>query len=66
VQPHPRFVLAEQLCHIDALEESIERIGAEIAQRLAPQEEIVTRLQMIPGVGRRTAEGLPAEIGDRQ
>jgi transposase len=63
VQPHQRFVLAEQLCHIDALEESIERIGTEIAQRLAPQEETVTRLQTIPGVGRRTAEGLLAEIG---
>jgi transposase len=63
VRPHQRFLLAEQLCHLDALDESIERVGAEIARRLEPREEEIARLQTIPGVGRRSAEALVAEIG---
>ena len=63
VRPHQRFLLAEQLCHLDALDEAIERVGAEIARRLEPHEEEIARLQTIPGVGRRSAEALVAEIG---
>jgi transposase len=61
--PHQRFLLREQLGHIEALEASLERISAEIAQRLAADEEVVTRLDGIPGVGRRIAEVLVAEVG---
>ena len=32
---HQRFLLTEQLCHIDALEEGIARVSAEIAERSA-------------------------------
>jgi transposase len=60
---HQRFMLAEQLAHVDFLDTAIERLGAEIASRLQPVEEVVERLQAIPGVGRRTAELLVAEIG---
>jgi transposase len=38
-QPHQRFLTAEQLALIDYLEERIERISAEIAQRLGPPPE---------------------------
>jgi transposase len=61
--PHQRFLLAEQLRHIDALDASLERVSAEIAERLRPQEEALDRLDGIPGVGRRIAEILLAEIG---
>ncbi len=60
---HQRFLLAEQLCHIDTLDESIARVSAEIAERLRPFEAELARLDGIPGVGRRTAEVLLAEIG---
>lgn len=63
VRSHHRFLLAEQLCHIDALEESIERLSGEIAERLRPFEREIALLDSIPGVGRRTAEALLAEIG---
>jgi transposase len=63
VRPHQRFLLAEQLCHIDALDESIERVSAEIAERVRAVEPEIARLDSIPGVGRRTAEILVAEIG---
>src|SRR5262249_13118218 len=60
---HHRFLIAQQLAHIDFLDASLERVGAEIAERLRPVEPALERLQTIPGVGRRTAEVLLAEIG---
>src|SRR5204863_141794 len=38
-QPHQRFLTAEQLALIDYLEERIERISGEIAQRVGPPPE---------------------------
>jgi transposase len=61
--PHQRFLLAEQLLHIDTLDEAIERVSAEIAERVQPFESAIQRLDAVPGVGRRTAEALVAEIG---
>jgi transposase len=63
VGAHHRFLLAEQLCHVDALDASITRLSQEIAERLRPFEAELARLQTIPGVGRRGAEVLLAEIG---
>jgi transposase len=63
VAPHQRFLLAQQLAHLDYLDEAIERVSAEVAERLRPVEAAVERLDTIPGVGRRTAEILLAEIG---
>ncbi len=60
---HQRFLLAEQLAHIDHLDASIDRLSTEIAVRLRPAEERLARLETIPGVGRRTVELLVAEIG---
>ncbi len=63
VKPHHRFLLVEQLSQIDYLEQAIDRVSAEIAQRLEPFDTHLQRLDTIPGVGRRTAEILLAEIG---
>jgi transposase len=60
---HHRFLIAQQLAHIDFLDGSLERVSAEIAERVRPFEVEVARLQSIPGVGRRTAEVLVAEVG---
>jgi transposase len=60
---HQRFLIAQQLAHIDFLDASLERLSAEIGERLRPFEPEMERLQTIPGVGRRTAEVLLAEIG---
>ena len=61
--PHQRFLIAQQLAHVDALEHLIERVSEEIAARLRPQATAVALLDSIPGVGLRTAEALIAEIG---
>jgi transposase len=62
-RPHQRFLLAQQLAHIDYLDEAIGTVSAEIAERLGPFEEALARLDSIPGIGRQTAEVLLAEVG---
>ncbi|MEA2529843.1 MAG: transposase [Thermomicrobiales bacterium] len=63
VEAHQRFMLAEQLAHIDFLDASIERVSAELAERLRPDEAAIANLDTIPGIGRHVAEALVAEIG---
>jgi transposase len=60
---HQRFMLAQQLAHLDGLDELIVRLSAEVDERLRPFEGAVARLDTIPGVGVRTAETLVAELG---
>lgn len=63
VGEHQRFMLARQLAHIDFLDETIEQLDEEIQERMRPFEEQIERLDEIPGVGRRTAEVVVAEVG---
>jgi transposase len=60
---HHRFLIKEQLAHIDGLDEHIATLSQEIAQRLRPFEAQLTRLETIPGIKRRLAEVLRASIG---
>jgi transposase len=60
---HHRMLIALHLEHIDLLDEQIARLSADIAERLRPDEAALRRLETIPGVGRRTAEILAAEMG---
>lgn len=61
--PHQRFLLAQQLAHLDALDELIEQLSQEVEARLRPFVAAMRRLDTIPGVGQRTAEILLAELG---
>jgi len=63
VKPHHRFLIAEHLSQIEYLEEAIQRISAEVEERLRPFAEDVRLLDSIPGISRQTAEVLLAEIG---
>jgi len=63
VGPQHRLLLAEQLAHIDYLDEAIARLDDEIAQRVRPHQDQLDRLDTIPGVDRRTAEVMLAEMG---
>jgi transposase len=60
---HQRFLLRQQLAHIEFLEQTIAQVSAELEERLRPFEAELDRLQTIPGIGRRVAEILVAEIG---
>jgi transposase len=60
---HQRFMITEQLIHIDDLDASLERISAQITERVGPFAQEIEQLDTITGVGQRTAEALVAEVG---
>lgn len=63
VGPHQRRLLAAQLRHIDYLDAEIASLSAEIEERMRPFDPAIELADAIPGVGRRTAEAILAEIG---
>jgi len=63
LQAHHRFLLAEHLKHLSQLQDGIARLSTEIAERLQPYEKLLARLETIPGIKRRLAEIILAEIG---
>ncbi len=63
INHHQRMLLEIQLRHIDYLDEEIAKLDEEIKNRMLPFEKDLTLLDTIPGVGRRTAEQIIAEIG---
>jgi len=63
VGAHQRLILAAQPRHITFLDEQIEQLSQELAERQRPCAAAVEQLQPIPGVGRRTAAVMLAEVG---
>ena len=63
VGPHQRFLFAQQLKHIDFLNESIDQVSLEIKERLRSFEECLQRLDEVLGIAQRAAETFIAEIG---
>ncbi len=63
VDAHQRLMLRVQLQHVAFLDRQILALSEEVATRLANFDDALTRLQTIPGVERRTAETIIAEIG---
>jgi transposase len=62
-RPHHAFLVAQLLGQIDYLDEAISEVSTEIDRRLAPFAQPLTQLDTIPGINKRTAEGIIAEIG---
>jgi transposase len=62
-RPHHAFLVSHLLAHVDYLEEAIAAVSAEVDGRLAPFAQHLTQLDTIPGIDRRTAEVLIAELG---
>lgn len=60
---HHAFLVSELLAHIDYLDAAVERLNAQIEERLRPFEADIQRLDTIPGINRVTAQVLLAEIG---
>lgn len=63
VRPVHRFLLRTILDHISFLEDSIERINSEVDKLMAPFSQQITLLDAIPGINKRAAETILAEIG---
>jgi len=60
---HHALMLRMHLDHVDQLSAGIERLDVEVDRVIRPFSDQLQRLITIPGVGRRTAEVLIAEIG---
>ena len=63
VRPHHRFMLATLLRQHEFLVEEIAAQDREVAERMRPLQAAIDLLDEIPGVGRRTAECIIAELG---
>jgi transposase len=63
VRDHHRFQLQELLDQVTDLEGRIERLSSRVGTLIAPYSAAVERLQTIPGVDRRAAEVIVAEVG---
>jgi transposase len=63
LKAHHRFMLVEQLAHLDYLDEALEQLTKEIEARLANEAELIERLDAVSGVNARIAQITLAEIG---
>ena len=63
VKPHHRFILAELLCQIDSLDETLARFDAQIEEVCRPFAEAIEHIDTVTGVGRVVAEGIVSEVG---
>jgi transposase len=63
LRPHRAFLLREHLSHLEYFDEAIERFSSSIAERLCLFEWAIELLDTIPGLSRRSAKILLAEIG---
>lgn len=63
VTAHHRFMLIQHLSHIDYLDEAIHNLDQEIEEQTRPFEEALQRWDQLPGISRRIAEIMIAEVG---
>jgi transposase len=62
-RPHHAFLISQLLAHVDYLDEAIATVSEEVEGRLAPFAAQLTQLDTIPGINKRTAEVIIAELG---
>jgi transposase len=62
-RPHHAFLTGQLLAHLEYLDEAIAAVSAEVDAQLGPFASQLGQLDTIPGIARRTAEVLLAEIG---
>jgi transposase len=63
VRAHHKLILQQLLADIERFEEQIQALSLEIAGRLAQEQSVIERLDEIPGVDRKVAEVIVAELG---
>jgi len=60
---HHGLLVGQMLAHVDFLDEAIVTLDARITTTVAPYEPVLERVVTIPGIARKTAVSLVAEIG---
>jgi transposase len=59
----PRYLLGHQLDLIEFLDHQIDELSVEIEERMRPFEPAIQQIMRLPGIGRRSAGQILAEIG---
>jgi transposase len=62
-RPHHAFLIEQIFAKIDFLDETLQRLTAELDRRLGPFEPMLVALDTIPGIDRKTATIIVAETG---
>jgi transposase len=62
-RPHHQFMLGQIVAHLDYLDEAIEQLSQEVEQHVDPFFQEIELLDTIPGVDRKIAAAIVAEIG---
>jgi len=60
---HHAFLVSQALAHLDYLDDAVETLSGEVDRGLAPFAAALAPLDSIPGINKRTAEVIIAEIG---
>lgn len=60
---HHAFLVSQLLAHLDYLDEAVAQISAQVEELVAPFAAARARLDTMPGIDRRTADVLIAELG---
>lgn len=63
VEAHHRLILSQLIADIASYDEQITEVTEMIAARLAKDQELLDRLDQIPGVNQRVAQVIAAEVG---
>jgi transposase len=63
VGKHQQLMLKHQIRHIEFLGNEIKQLDAEVMESTEPSKDEIELLDTIPGIGRRSAEKILAEIG---
>lgn len=63
MRAHHRFMLRMLLQRIEQMDQTLTDLDKEVERRLHPFEDTIRRLDQIPGIARRAAEIVLAEIG---
>jgi transposase len=63
IEDHHRWLLNEMLQEVDQLEEQISRVNARLRSMLSDNEDLIDRLDEVPGISFVSAYAIIAEVG---
>lgn len=63
IQPHQHMILQSMLSHIEYLTGQIHLLDQEIDQRLSDRKDVINAFDVVPGIGKQSAQVVVAEVG---
>lgn len=63
LRAHHKLILSQLMADLEWCQEQASEVSVEIEKRLSKEQELIERLDEIPGVNRRIAEVIVAEVG---